>query len=120
MRLITANKQQRMGSLFSSIETEKVRLFTENNIMNKSCRNCWACYLCGGMCYGDSFAVTGDIRKPVSGFCQITRYKIEVAAYILKKLKEKGKIKEPKKKSLLRKLLQRLGSSQQSYDEREA
>ncbi|MEI6609465.1 MAG: radical SAM protein [Deltaproteobacteria bacterium] len=94
MRLISDDRKNIMGSIFTSLDAQKVNHFVQNNIMNKSCRKCWARYLCGGMCYGDSFAVSGDIRKPISEYCKITRHKIEVAAYILKRLKESGKIRQ--------------------------
>jgi len=109
MRLISDDRKNVMGSIFTTVDAQKVNHFVQNNIMNKSCRKCWARYLCGGMCYGDSFAVSGDIRKPISGYCKITRHKIEVAAYILKKLKESGKIRQPATGSIFNKMAKGLG-----------
>ena len=57
------------------------------------------------MCYGDSFALSGDIGRTVEGFCKITQYKIEVAAYFLWLLQKKGRIKSPKNKGFLKRML---------------
>lgn len=99
MRLITKDQKNRLGTIWSGIEAEKVLAFRSNHIFNRVCRNCWARYICGGMCYGDSFALSGDISKTVEGFCKITQHKIETAAYFLRSLKQSGKIDQLKKEN---------------------
>ena len=37
------------------------------------CRSCWARYLCGGGCFYDNLACTGDLRRPDPLFCQETK-----------------------------------------------
>jgi uncharacterized protein len=36
------------------------------------CRSCWARYLCGGGCFYDNLARTGDLRRPDPLFCHET------------------------------------------------
>lgn len=109
MRLITHDERNKMGTIYSAIDREAVERFRSNHIFGRACRDCWARYQCGGMCYGDSFALTGDIKAPVSVFCEITRHKIEVSAYLLWKLKQEGRLPEGKKGWLRERLSQLAG-----------
>jgi uncharacterized protein len=38
-----------------------------------ACRSCWARYFCGGGCFYDNLARTGDMRRPDPGVCRETR-----------------------------------------------
>ena len=38
-----------------------------------ACRHCWARYLCGGGCFYDNLACTGDMRRPDPLFCRETK-----------------------------------------------
>ena len=38
-----------------------------------ACRHCWARYLCGGGCFYDNLACTGDLRRPDPLFCHETK-----------------------------------------------
>lgn len=89
MRLITERGENRMGSLDTGVDMAGINRFAQNHIFNKRCRECWARYLCGGTCYGDAFAYSGDIRATIDAYCTMTQHKIHVAAYILKNLNDR-------------------------------
>ena len=42
-----------------------------------ACRSCWARYLCGGGCFYDNLACTGDMHRPDPLFCEERRAVIE-------------------------------------------
>ncbi|WP_440871052.1 radical SAM protein [Thermodesulfovibrio yellowstonii] len=102
MRLITEKGENIMGNLEIGVDREKIKSFIQNNIFNKKCIQCWARYICGGGCYGDSFAYGGNIRSVIENYCIMNRFKIEVAAYILKKLNDKNRLPEKDKKVRLK------------------
>ncbi|MCX8026774.1 MAG: SPASM domain-containing protein [Thermodesulfovibrionales bacterium] len=94
MRLISETDEHVMGSLNDGIKKEKVRYFVQNHVFNKTCKDCWARYICGGGCYGDSYAYSGSIWQTIDTYCVMSRYKIEVSAYLLKKLKDRNALPE--------------------------
>jgi len=83
-RLITQDSDQRLGTLddTSCIE-EKSRAFFTRNVYRTMCRDCWARYLCGGPCFGDSHFIYGDLETPDPMDCEKKKYLIYLAAYIL-------------------------------------
>lgn len=85
-RYLTDERHFRVGSIQEGIDLEKAGRFRENNIFGKSCRGCWARYLCGGQCHGDAYFATQSLSGRVPGFCAMTRHKIEMAAWALAEL----------------------------------
>jgi uncharacterized protein len=102
-RVITEDKRFLLGSVETGIDRRLVGDFKRNNVFNKVCRSCWARYLCGGQCYGDTFAGNRDITVPDSSFCDLMKHKIEVAAYMLDVFQRQGKLPSPETGSGLEK-----------------
>ena len=92
MRLITENSENQLGTLEAGVEQDQLMRFKANNIFERDCKDCWARYLCGGLCYGDAYSVHKDIRKTVEGYCEMARHKFEVAAYLLLQMQNQGLI----------------------------
>jgi uncharacterized protein len=82
-RLMTPDKRYRIGGLESGTNPETYRQFSERNVLNTSCKDCWARYLCGGPCYGDAFTSSGDLVTPQASFCEKQRFVFQTAAYVL-------------------------------------
>jgi uncharacterized protein len=85
--------------MFGNVNTGEVNLsitslLKTNHILNKiKCNRCWAKYTCGGQCYGDIYESNGTIFETNKNFCSIQKFKIKMAGYAIKKLKEKGGVK---------------------------
>ncbi len=83
-RLITNDSDQKIGTLDDTpLIAEKTRAFFAMSVYRTTCRDCWARYLCGGPCFGDSFFQYGDFQTPDYIVCGKTKYLIYCAAYIL-------------------------------------
>ena len=91
-RMLTKERDFRLGTIFTDMDLQLAQEFRKNHIFNKSCKFCWARYLCGGQCYGDAHFATRALDLPVEGFCIMTKHKIEVAAYILEEFRRRGKL----------------------------
>ena len=72
-----------LGTVFDGADEEVTRIFRRNHILNRTCGVCWARYLCGGQCHGYSWNYHRDLSKPIDEYCLMTKYKIEVAAFVL-------------------------------------
>jgi len=95
-RLLTKDSDQKIGTLDDTTHIEeKTRVFFETNVYRTKCRNCWARYICGGPCFGDSFYLYGDYETPDPVTCEKNKYLIYSAAYLLDHYSRK-KSDEPK------------------------
>lgn len=108
-RLLTEDGRQRLGSVFFGVDEETVRTFRKNHVLNKTCRACWARYICGGQCYGDSFFQSGDMRIPDPVYCALTKHKVETAIYFLDDFQRKGKLGNARQKDAANERPSKLG-----------
>jgi uncharacterized protein len=74
----------KMGTVWEGITSrEKLEEFQHLSFLEKEgCRTCWARYLCSGGCHANHHLLNGDLRKPDSLGCQITRKRMECALYL--------------------------------------
>ena len=91
-RLLTDDDRFRVGTVSTGINEQSIQMFKCNNVFNTICASCWARYLCGGQCYGDSFARNGALGAPLQSFCAMTKHRIETAAYVLEEFKSQDKL----------------------------
>jgi uncharacterized protein len=117
-RLLTEDRHYHLGSVFSRVDEKAVQTFRNNHVLNKACRACWARYVCGGQCYGDSFFLSSDIRIPDPAYCALTKHKVETAIYLLDDFQRKGKLRAGQhedavneRRSILGRLFNRLRGS---------
>ncbi len=82
-RLMTPDGGHRIGSLDTDLNEEKTRDLLQTNVLATSCYECWARYLCGGPCFGDSFMSSGDLSSPHPAECARRRFVIKCGAYLL-------------------------------------
>jgi uncharacterized protein len=87
-RMITSDMRFKIGDINLGFDPSIQKLFIKNHIFNRSCKECWARYLCGGQCYADSFWFTNDIADPDPFACEMIRFKIMCAAFFLSRLRE--------------------------------
>lgn len=78
----------RMGNISSgldegAIESYRKETFCEN--LN-ACKNCWAKYYCGGPCTYVSFITSERFTIPHQPSCELTKYLVELAGYIVSRL----------------------------------
>ncbi|MCL6450865.1 MAG: SPASM domain-containing protein [Acetobacteraceae bacterium] len=95
-----------LGHVTTGINESVRQRFVQNYSENrKSCRSCWARYLCGGGCPANHLARYGDITKANPVQCDIDRHVLELSMYayarvvreaphLLERLKVIGHIKE--------------------------
>jgi uncharacterized protein len=105
-RLLSDKSAFRMGDIYSGLKESTYSKFRANHVFNKPCSTCWARYVCGGQCYSDIYSVTGVIDRPLPGFCELEKHRIETAAYVLGRLGMPAAHQRPK--SVLGKLLKPL------------
>lgn len=55
-----------------------------------ACRACWARYLCGGGCFYNNLAYTGDMRRPEPSFCREMKALADDAIRTWRRLTEDG------------------------------
>ena len=89
-RLMTPDRKEKIGSLDEPFDPERSRVFMQSNVLATSCYECWARYLCGGPCFGDAFATTGDYTTPHAVQCEQRKFKLMCAAYVLDHFQRKG------------------------------
>jgi uncharacterized protein len=82
-RLMTPDGVQRVGSLESPPSPESLQVFYDTNVLTTVCFSCWARYLCGGPCFGNSFAAYGDFSTPDPVHCYHQKFSLYCAAYLL-------------------------------------
>lgn len=87
-RMITSDLRFKIGDIDRGFDPSIQQLFVKNHVFNRSCKECWARFLCGGQCYADSFWFTHDIADPDPFACEMIRFKIKCAAYFLSCLHE--------------------------------
>ncbi len=94
-RMIDDSKKFMFGNVNTGdVDFSITSLLKTNHIFNKrKCSKCWAKYLCGSQCYGDIFESSGDIFEPNKNFCSMQKFKIKMAGYSIKQLKERGGVK---------------------------
>ena len=80
----------RMGSVFTGIEEAAARVYREQLLVTQkpACRECWARYLCGGGCYHAAYLVSQRLDVPDPADCELMRHLIELAIYILGRLRD--------------------------------
>lgn len=72
-----------MGNVHNQSLDENIsRQFANNRIKDKSCKNCWARYFCGGGCHAAAYFNNGDITRPFETACTMHRKRIEGAIYL--------------------------------------
>jgi uncharacterized protein len=91
-RLLTDEKHFRLGTVFTGIDQGIVANFRQNHVFKRPCRTCWARYLCGGQCYGDTYFDSHDLGRPSPIHCEMQKWKIEVAAYVVDEFRRAGKL----------------------------
>ena len=74
------------GILYPNIQKELLLA----NRTKIACVNCWARYQCGGGCHACHFKATESIFKVDTKFCELMRYRIELALGIYATLKIKN------------------------------
>lgn len=85
-------KGQDIGSINEGIRKESRELFLSQTVENrKSCKTCWARYLCGGGCYYQGWLANKDIKMPDSVKCQLIKHLIKLQAYFISELMQKRK-----------------------------
>jgi uncharacterized protein len=82
-RLMSPDGSRRVGSLQGSLREDVLRELFEANVLTTSCSSCWARYLCGGPCFGDSFSSHGNLSTPDPTYCFRQKFVLESAAYVL-------------------------------------
>ncbi len=82
-----------MDSIINPAENESVREeFQCAHIQHREkCSTCWARFLCGGDCYYNSFVINGNIYDPDPFICEMNRFFIEYAIYMIMRLYEVDK-----------------------------
>lgn len=77
----TGKSNYRLGSIYqSSLSDFDDR---EMQVMRQDqCSNCFARFLCGGGCFSDNLAMTGDTGIPANDFCDLKRTQVESVAYL--------------------------------------
>jgi uncharacterized protein len=70
-----------MEDTFSTIWFEFIK-----NRMNvnerKTCKKCWARYICGGGCYAINYESNNDITIPTAAYCHLKKHSIKMALII--------------------------------------
>lgn len=72
-----------MGNIYRGDIDKKVRKIFENNQLgDKECRDCWVRYFCGGGCHANAYFSNGDMRKPHELSCMMHKKRVEGAIYL--------------------------------------
>jgi uncharacterized protein len=81
---LTGNNCFLMGSIFDGIKSRDInRLFGSAHVnRKKSCKQCWAKYICGGGCHAYAIEFNRDILEPYNVECELMKHRIELGAYI--------------------------------------
>ena len=87
------NNDYLIGNVKIGVQRDIIERFKAATIDNRPlCKSCWAKYLCGGDCYHNSYLSNQNIEHPDKIFCELTKYFIEMAAYLINKLKETNQL----------------------------
>ena len=87
------NNDYLIGNVKIGVQRDVIERFKAATIDNRPlCKSCWAKYLCGGDCYHNSYLSNQNIEHPDEIFCELTKYFIEMAAYLINKLKETNQL----------------------------
>ncbi len=82
-----------MGNIFEGIKYPHVRQnFTNNQLKDKECKDCWARYFCGGGCHASAYYRNMDLQKPHRVSCEMHKKRIEGAIYLDLKKQMAGKM----------------------------
>lgn len=57
----------------------------------KECRECWIKYSCGGGCHAFNIRYNNNTKVPYKPNCEFVKYRFKLSAWILSKIKERGK-----------------------------
>lgn len=77
----------RMGDIRNGLDQHAIDSFRHSTLGSnlRACDDCWAKYYCGGPCAYVS-AVTSELGVPHEPDCELTKYLIELAGYIVSRL----------------------------------
>jgi len=83
--------EARMGNVAGGFENSPYEhLWNKNVLSREPCKNCWARFICGGLCASDNYHYNGDFLKPVTKSCEIMRHLIKLSCWLLAELEEKA------------------------------
>lgn len=69
-----------IGDIYNGMDKNWYQKFAMRFVDNlEPCKTCWAKYLCGGGCAHEAFTYNGDLFKPYSKRCELTKKEIEIA-----------------------------------------
>lgn len=79
----------RMGNVRTGFDERMTQFFLEDTSLPRieGCKDCWAKYYCGGTCTYVSALTCGRFDIPYGPNCELTKYLIELAGYIVARLK---------------------------------
>jgi uncharacterized protein len=80
-----------LGHIASGFDLSKRKRFQRMHVdLKKACRKCCIKYFCGGGCHAFNIRYNSNITKPYVIYCELTKYRFKLAAWILSEIVGKG------------------------------
>lgn len=90
------SKQQKWGNIYESFDNDSRKEFLSKHMVflrdSGKCMECWARYLCGGICYNTSLFTKDDTYKISQVHCDFTREIIKNSLYIYASLEDEERV----------------------------
>lgn len=81
----------KIGNLDEGIDLKKQEKFRKTNVTcNKSCKKCWAAYICSGECLVKSYLTNNNIYEPNKKICELKLQLIKLSILFVEKLKNEN------------------------------
>jgi len=88
---LTEREEYRLGHVATGLDREKLAQWHSClDVDHKPlCRDCWARYICGGVCLSSAINFRGTPHHPLESECDLLRHLIQLAIWVHLELREK-------------------------------